>query len=256
MHNTVLIRGKLFDKTPLVISSIRKWFNGEIILSTWKHEDIDKYRKDVDKIILTEDPGEGPVQQFKRQLVSYNEGINHSTGVKTLVIRTDIICNSDVFEIHDQIQQKPKENFKLFNNKVLIGNMMTIDPDIGVVGEPIYSRYFRICDWFQCGYTEDIIKFSKVISEVDKIKNTILCTEQLWYLIVIKQNLFNNLNIDKFEQILSFNWDIMLNNFIVYNTKTKLNIENFNWNFQPEFLHGYITEEKFNLKHEQHYKLK
>jgi hypothetical protein len=256
MHNSIVIRGKLFDRTPMVFNSIKRWFDGEIILSTWKHEDVKQYYKLVDKLILTEDPGPGPVQQFKRQVVSFNEGIQKSTGNKTLVVRTDIICNKDIFKIYDTIIEKPNENFKLFNNKVLIGNMMTIDPDIGIIGEPAHSKYFRLCDWVQCGTTEDIKIFGNIITEMKNIKDTILCTEQLWFLSVIKQNLFNNLTVDKYEKILPFNWDIMLNNFSVFNTKTTLNIENFNWSFQPEFLYGYITEEKFKLKYEQLYKFK
>lgn len=255
MHNTILIRGKLFPKTPFVIEAIKKWFDGEIILSTWEHEDTKNYNKIVDKVILTKDPGQGPIQQFKRQLVSYNEGIKHCTGNKILCIRTDIVCNEDIFKIYNSINKKPKENFKLFNSKILIGNMMSIDPENGVIGEPEYLKYFRLCDWFQCGESEDIKKFVNIISEVDNIKDTKLCTEQLWLLLIIKQNLFKNLDINKFETILQFNWDIVLNNFEIKNTKSTLKIENFNWSFQPEFLNGYITEQKFNNKYEQLFKL-
>lgn len=253
MHNTILVRGRLFEKTPLVIKTIKKWFDGEIILSTWEHEDTNTYNKIVDKIVLTKDPGQGPIQQFKRQLVSYNEGIKHANGENTLCIRSDILCNENVFMAYDNIKKTPKENFKLFNSKILIGNMMSIDPDIGVSGEPEHLKYFRLCDWFQCGQTEDIKKFSNIISEVDNIKDTNLCTEQLWLLLIVKQNLFNNLDINKFESIIKFNWDIILNNFEIKNTRSSLKIENFNWSFQPEFLNGYITEQKFNNKYEQQF---
>ena len=84
---SIIYRGSLFfDKRPEIfiknsIESARKWFDGEIIVSTWKHQEKYLFGIDgIDKIVLTEDPGSGPIQQMNRQLISYMNGVENSNG--------------------------------------------------------------------------------------------------------------------------------------------------------------------------------
>jgi len=244
---SIIYRGSLFfDKRPEIfikhsIESARKWFDGEIIVSTWKHHEKHLLGIDgIDKVILTEDPGSGPIQQMNRQLTSYMKGVENSNGDEILVTRSDIAHDKNIF---DFLYKNTKKNniFNIFKNKIVVGNMMTISPSSN---EKI--KHFRINDWFHCGTKEDIF-------QLGDIKNTLLeqntngmdCTEQAWSLCLIKKYIDKNLNFQNFEEFYKNSLNYMVNNFDIYNTKTSLGVTNYNWYNQPEFLDCYITEEEF-----------
>jgi hypothetical protein len=90
MKKTILLRGRIADDLNLksrsfgirlnhineTIDSIREWFDGEIILATWNGQEkyIDKINK-INKLILLDEPKEGPVGNLKRQVYALNEGL-------------------------------------------------------------------------------------------------------------------------------------------------------------------------------------
>jgi hypothetical protein len=248
---SIVFRGSLFfEKRPenflqKSIDLVRSWFDGEIVVSTWKHQK--EYVEGItgyDKIIFSEDPGSGPIQHIYRQVTSHINGVKECSGNEILVTRTDMSFGEDIFK--NLYKNKAKNDLlKIFNTKLIIGNMMTISPESN---EEV--KHFRINDWFQCGTKEDVYKMGDVI---DILLNSdfshIDCTEQVWTLAVIKKYYFPELNFKDFQKLKEFSWDYILNNLDIYNTKSSLKGINFNWINQPEFLECYITEGEYLKKY-------
>jgi hypothetical protein len=256
MKKSVIIRGSVFyDKHPQnfineVVDSIRSWFSDEIILSTWEGQEkyIDKNLA-VDKVVLTPDPGPGPIQHWNRQVLSYQRGLEVSEGEKIMVTRSDMIHKKNPFGYLDMYPNNT-DNFKVFSNKLIVSNMMTIRPD-----SDEYPNCFRICDWFQVGYMNDIRKWSDVMESIltfDQTKiNELTCTETLWFLSVLKNKFGNMINIYDSSNIDKFAWEAIVNNFIVLDTKSTLHAVNSNWDFQPEYCPCYLNEETYKELYEE-----
>jgi len=248
---SIIYRGSVsFPKHPnnflkKSIEGVRKWFDGEIIISTWK--DQKKHImgiNDIDKVILSDDPGSGPIQQIYRQVVSYTKGIEACNGDEILVTRTDISHDLDIFNFLYQNKNK-NENLNVFEKKIVIGNMMTISP---YSNEKV--KDFRVSDWFQCGNKNDIFKWGDIMGVLSlEDLNGLECTEQIWSLCVLKKVFGKEINLKNIENIKPYSWDYIINNFDVYNTKTTLKSINMNWDFQPEFIDCYISEDQYKLKY-------
>jgi hypothetical protein len=243
MKKSVIIRGKIFPQyTQESVNSIRKWFNGEIILSTWKNQEINI--EGIDKLILSEDPGPGPVQQSKRQCISYLKGLEESSGDTVLVTRSDIIHNKDLFSFFKQ-HNKYDEKFKIFEDRVVISNMMTIDPDKEHPHIPSQKdKYFRACDWFQVGNKDDLYKWIN-IDIFEQYKDSGLCTEQLWFGGLIKKHHLEYFDLNDILKYKFLFWNYLLNNFRIINMKTVGKATNLNWIDQPEDLGCYLMQEKY-----------
>jgi hypothetical protein len=245
---SVVIRGAIkFPTHPIsyideVVSSIRSWFDGELIISTW--EDQREYLTNisgVDKIVYTKDPKEGPIQQWKRQAVSYRNGFLASSGDVVMVTRSDICHYKDPFSYLNKFRLKCNDDLNLFNHKLIVSNMMSIRPN-----SYEYPNTFRISDWFQIGYRADIDIWSNILHIIDEIDpefGYVQCTEKLWLLSALKSkyeiDLKDSTNVDH------LNFSAILNNFIILNTRSTLGAYNKNWEFQPEDLPCYITESDF-----------
>lgn len=255
MKKSVIIRGSvLYDKHPQnfineVVESIRSWFSEEIVLSTWEGQE--KYISDslpVDKVVLTPDPGPGPIQHWNRQVLSYQKGLQFSEGDLVMVTRSDMIHKKDPFQYLDMYPNST-DDLKVFSNKLIVSNMMTIRPD-----SDEYPNCFRICDWFQVGYRNDIFKWSNVIENImtfDESKITRMnCTETLWFLSVLKNKFGDDIDIYDSTSINKFAWEAIVNNFIVLDTKTTLQAVNKNWEFQPEYCPCYLNEETYKELYE------
>lgn len=258
---SIVIRGSIcFDShnqnyLQEVINSIRSWFKDEIIISTWKNQEEHLYSIcGYDKIILSEDPGPGPIQHIKRQITSYKNGIAVCEGDEIMVIRSDIKINTDPFNFLFKFNKKPNDNLNIFKKKIIIFNMMSIIPESFEC-----PNTFRLCDWLHVGDKEDIKLFGEVLSDLNQLDLQILnvsyslsntCTEKLWLMLVLKNkikdtDIFDTKSIDKYC------WDFIINNFIILNTKSTLNAMNLNWQFQPENLNCYITQQLYEQKYSQ-----
>lgn len=246
---SIVYRGSvIFPKHPKnflkdSIEGVRKWFDGEIIVSTWKGQESHLINiNDIDKIILTDDPGFGPIQQINRQVISYTKGIEVSTGDEILVTRTDMCHDINIFD-YLYLNTNKNKNLNVFNHKLVTGNMMTISPYSNEV-----VRDFRISDWFQCGTKEDIYKWGDIMG-VLSLENIygLECTEQIWSLCVLKKMFGNDIDLKNISNIKRFSWDYIINNFDIYNTKTTLKTINMNWDFQPEFIDCYLTEKDYKI---------
>lgn len=253
MKKSIVIRGSISyerrQNSPLDASleAIRNWFDGEIVLSTWKGQEkflTEKSKNLIDKFVYSEDPGEidnHKLKHFKRQVFSYFNGFCESSGDVVLVTRPDILFKKDLFEHIDNYPLFTEE-LKVFEKKLLVSNMMTIRPDSNEI-----PNCFRICDWFQVGYRQDIEKWANILDiamNLDTSKMTEEnCTESIWFLSVLKKQFGNIIDIyEPSSEIKQFAWKSIVNNFIVMDMRTSLNSENINWEFLPEYGSCYFSE--------------
>lgn len=250
MKQSVVVRGSLsYNKHPknfieLVVNSIRSWFDGELILSTWEGQE--KYLNndlDIDKVVYSSDPGSGPIQHWQRQVVSYQNGLSVSSGDEIMVTRTDMVHKINPFQFLNTFQNSGSD-LKVFDNKLVVSNMMTIRPDSNE-----YPNTFRVCDWMQVGSREDIFKWSDILNyilnlDLEKLSE-MNCTEKLWALSVLKNKYPDIIDIYDSSNIDEFAWDFIVNNFIVLDTKSMLGAINMNWHFQPEYLPCYLDHDTY-----------
>lgn len=251
---SVVIRGSIATpKRPgvyiqQVIDSIRSWHTGELILSTWTNQQHAAHGLiGIDKVVCSDDPGEGPVQHFLRQAQSYYVGVSVSTGSEVMVTRTDILHFRDLFELRNTYRKKTKLNISAFDEKLLIGNMMTIRP-----GSDIDISTYRANDWFQVGTKEDILKWGSVFEDIGTLNinriteltnNGSINTENLWFKMLLKRYVNPELDITEWPDDLAMH--ALLDNFEIMDTITTLRSLNLNWAFQPQRLGCYITEEQY-----------
>lgn len=249
MNKSIVIRGKVFPHTQEVVNSIRTWFTDELILSTWENQHINI--TGLDKIVLQKDPGPGPVQQSARQYYSYKKGLDETSNELVMVTRSDIAHYEDLFKFYQKLD-KYDEKFKIFDDRLVVSNMMTINPekthkDVSIEKE----KYFRVCDWFQVGKKSDLKKWVNVLDIFYQYQNSDLCTEQLWLCGVIKKNHFPDFDIVNFMKHKNIFWAYLLNNFHIINMKTVGNAINLNWANQPEDLGCYLMQSDYMNKYNQ-----
>lgn len=260
MKQSIILRGSLsFPKRPghyvqNVVDSIRSWFTGEIIVSTW-HDQMNDAQQliGVNKVVVSPDPGDGPLQQMQRQLNSYWAGVQACSGDQVMVTRTDILHFRDLFEFIDRYPKTSSFSTKCFDKKLVIGNIMTIDPQA-----PDNVRTFRACDWFQVGTRKDIEKWCSIIEELAAIPRTELdqaweqnriCTEKLWFCLVM--NKFSNYKIDwrNTESQDYLAWPALIDNFVILDQISQARSINLNWAFQPQRMPLYVTNQSYLTKY-------
>jgi len=262
--NTILLRGSIcFDKRPVSfikesIDSIRKWFDGQLVVSTWKGQEpqLEGLEKDIDNIVLVDDPGPGFIQSYNRQVISYKEGLNVCQGELLLVSRADFYFGSDPFVKWNSVPQKNNGHFQVFKERVIVGNMMTIPPHRA---EPSVSN-FRVSDWFQIGKKRDLELWADVLEtshhlylqhtglqniSTAEYKTETYGSEQVWLISLLHKHGIPNLNLANYSNFSSYDaWCALINNFWVLNTRSTLNAHNLNWTAQSEFHPWYITEDE------------
>lgn len=260
MKTSVVIRGSDAGYTQKVIDSIRTWFDEEIILSSWLGHNT-SYLKGLNKVILNEDPGPGPafdvkgkhVQNTYRQLVAGFEGIKTCSGDVVLVIRSDTTMTQNPFCYFDQEKfSKSTNSFKIFSKKIVIGNMMSINPSKEI--ESVNERSFRVGDWFHIGQKEDMQKYFGVFDEIPNEPNyKHIGVEQNWLGAAIKKYYKKDLDLKNLDKYNEFAWDIILNNFRIinnYSTAKSFCLKP-DWINQPENLPTYLSQEEYEKKYKE-----
>lgn len=260
MKQSIILRGSLsFPKRPgdyvqNVIDSIRSWFKGELIVSTWQDQfHHAKQLVGLDKVVVSTDPGEGPLQQMQRQLNSYWAGVNSCTGDQVMVTRTDILHFRDLFEFIGTYPHLSAADMRCFDHKIVIGNIMSINPQA-----PDSVPTFRPCDWFQVGYKKDLEKWCSIAPELAAIprhqldsawQSNRICTEKLWFTLVLNKFSKHRINwYDTADQD-HLSWQALLDNFIILDQITQARSINLNWAFQPQRMPLYITNETYTKKY-------
>ena len=265
MTRSILIRGALaFDKRPnafvqQTIPTIRSWFDGELVVCTWKGQEkfVEGIENHIDKLILLDDPGPGFIQAYNRQLISYQNGLAECTGEVVFVARSDFNITKDPFPIWQRVSQKNNGRMQVFEKRVVVGNMMTVHPE----KEKPTDAFFRVSDWIQMGQKTDLMKWSSVLQTSQRLyreatraediqtkeyRTEPYGSEQVWLISLLNQYLDSSVNLLNYGSVsLDTAWNVILNNFWVMNTRSSLNAYNLNWNFQSEFHPIYMTETEY-----------
>ena len=237
MKKSIIFRGLPANTFSECLNECRRWFKGEIVLSTWEDASIDNSWP-IDRLVLSKDPGQtldflNPSLKFSnRQLTAAFNGVKESTGDVVLLTRTDMKHSSDIFNFYE-------------NNKMLCGNMMTIDPL-----SHLQEKYFRICDWFQLSSRELVSSFVDIIDMHFLYLNSGCCMEQIWNICFLNEAFgykINPYDLTFFEFDDKY-WNILTKHYNIKNTISTLKSINLNWANQPEKLSCYLTEEKIHAR--------
>lgn len=141
--------------TANAIQSVRSLMPGaEIILSTWKGTDCSHL--DYDYLIENDDPGgtyyhtseKGKMNNNNRQIVSTRNGVLKASRKFTMKLRSDCKLTHTGFTAYLD-QYNAKNNFSIFENRVLTSTVFTKDPR----KIPIL---YHVSDIFQVGLTTDM----------------------------------------------------------------------------------------------------
>ncbi len=255
--NTIILQGSIakIDQVQKCINSIRIWFDGKIILSFWNDElNLLQNLFDYDEAVALQDPGAGPfnglypVEQhcnLKRQIFGLNGALQKCENGLVLKIRNDCLLTKNIFKIFQS--KKCSGNLCIFKNKIMVGNLMTINPDTLLEKDP----FFRISDWFYLGNKNDLLKICQIYDEIEKedYSNTFFGTEHILAFNLIKYFILKDLKIEDLRNISHLSWDYIINNFIVVDTFSTAGIKNIGkWSNQPEYLSCYLTEKQYNEK--------
>jgi hypothetical protein len=73
-----------------------------------------------------------------------------------------------------------------------------------------------------------------------------ICTENLWFRLVLKKYFDNNLSIYDWKLSDQLAMHAIIDNFEVMDTITTMQSLNLNWSFQPQRLGCYFSEEQYN----------
>lgn len=170
---SVIIQGVIIPKeTVRCIQSIRKYLpQAEIILSTWKNQDIQHL--DYDKIILSDDPGSVGVHYFRKQSVPYNfnrqlistvEGVKAAERTYVVKIRTDFYLKSNKFLKFFDLFQKQNDCYKLFRHRVIVPSVFSrrYSEQTG------FPLLYHPSDFFFFGFKEDIFDYFSHCKLIDK----------------------------------------------------------------------------------------
>lgn len=164
---SVVVQGPIrTDITSKCIKSIRQFLpDSEIILSTWKNEDISQL--DYDKLVLCDDPGATLLcvkhkkqiyNNMNRQLVTVKEGLKLANRKCILKFRTDLVLTSANFlDFWNKYQCRSNE-YLLFKHKIIVPTLFSrIKIDFGK--RTWMETPFHISDWWLFGLSEDIKAF-------------------------------------------------------------------------------------------------
>lgn len=149
MRLSVVIQGPVLSYTKQSIASIRAYFpQAEIVLSTWKTEDISGLSPD--KTVLLDDPGPGGMKNsIGRQIVGSLAGLKESSEQLAMRVRTDAIFLSAGCLDHWGKWPKRVDRFKIFQERLIVPNIGTCDPDVHVS--------MQVTEWAILGLREDLI---------------------------------------------------------------------------------------------------
>lgn len=141
------------------IENVRKVYDGEIIYSTWhdtKFPTQELKRLGV-KIVLSDDPGTGPIQNIKRQMFPVRLAIEHTNKDKIFVIRGDVSFTKMPFYLYD-------EN-KIYFSSIMSLPMKGLPANSGLASFEAslhtrfdYDWFCRFGDLFHLGNRKEMIK--------------------------------------------------------------------------------------------------
>lgn len=264
-NHSILIRGSIaYEKYPTAfvqetIPLIRKWFGGQLVVSTWKGQEhhLRGLEGMIDDVVLSDDPGFGCIQSYDRQLISSKAGVERCSGDLIFVARADFMVKNDPFLLWNRVPASRGSHMAVFENRIIVGNMMTISPN---KAEPKISN-FRPSDWIQMGTKSDLLKWSGVLEQSHQLysaatgltdlttseyKSETYGSEQLWLISLLNKYVSKDITLSNYWLCDPYDvWCALINNFAVFNTRSTIGAYNLNWGFQPEFHPWYMTEDEY-----------
>lgn len=233
---TVVYRGVVDWSFKDRIVELRNWFDGEVVVSTWKGLEQYAMIPGVDKVSHVEDPGPGPIQNYDRQVASFFYGVTAAEGEVVCCVRTDCKLTKNIFLNFNP--QPATGKFRCLDYKIVVGNMMSIHP----ARMHPKDGFFLVGDWVHIGTNSDMRRFGLAYPLLDA-EFLDECTERGWLLSIINQHAVTQVDASMYHRwSVSDALEAMLGNFTILNTRSTLGVENLKWAFQPEFLPLYITE--------------
>lgn len=210
--NSAVMRGLVNIHTPAVIDSIRKWHDGEIILSTW---DGDLPVLPVDKLVLSKDPGKAHVHNVRRQITLAKAGVDVAKGEKILLTRTDVMHTVNCFDsiedgkitLLDFYAMNPDLDFSSFGSRIRRQFM------------PQHKAFFKITDFVQWGYASEIKDWtSQTVKDLmfqyaktyPYPKSTV---EQMWCVSFLQQRGYDTC-IERLSDSYDLRWSALIDNFV------------------------------------------
>lgn len=210
--NSVVLRGLVTRHTRAVIRAIKRWHDGEIILSTWEGTSPEL---PVDKLVLSRDPGKVHHHNVKRQITLAKAGVDAAEGKKILLTRTDVMHAVNCFE-------------RVKDGKVTLLDFYSINPDYdfcpyrygGNTGlTPQHRALFKITDFVQWGHASEIKDWaSQPVKDLmfnyakayPYPKSTI---EQMWCVAFLKQRGYD-IHMEKLLEAYDLRWAALTDNFV------------------------------------------
>lgn len=148
MQLSIVCQGPILSFTKIAIESYRVHFpKAEIVLSTWRNEDLTGLRPD--SIVLLDDPGPGSMRNnITRQIAGSLAGIRAAKSPMVMRVRSDgIFLNAGCIE-HWNRWSKRVDDFKIFQERLIVPNIGTCDPDVHVS--------LQVTEWAILGIKEDL----------------------------------------------------------------------------------------------------
>ena len=179
MTCSIIYRGLYTDTVRKNIEHISTLYpECDIVLSTWDYEkqNTDKINKKV-KIVLSKDPGPGPIQNLNRQTVLATAGLSCAEREYVFMCRTDVL--------HKKLPPL------IFDNKIYYSSIMSV-----LYGHPcphperFFSHgkdrqyYCRFGDWYHYSKKENLLSLYSIFTEeeVKYCSNSVNCTEQYLFM--------------------------------------------------------------------------
>jgi len=159
---SVVVQGAVNDDTIKLLKSIRKFLpKSEVILSTWKGSNIDKFGGLYDILVLSDDPGavvfddlENKTNSLNRILISSQNGIARASRKYILRLRSDLVLkNNNVLKLIDDFNIRNKD-YSLFKQRILAYENFSIK--YGMKNKIKQIMLFHISDWCYLGLKEDL----------------------------------------------------------------------------------------------------
>lgn len=218
MNATVVLSGCLYKRTQEVINTIRKWFDGELIISTWDNETT--LFGGVDKYVYSKDPGGGPVQNVYRQICSSYAGIKNASNPIILRTRADIAFTKNPFRFIDK-HRKNNGELQIFGSRIIYGSVNTFNH-----AGSVNARLFSPSDMWQCGHYSDMCKLSDLsLEDLNKHISYDMCAEQAWFLTAINKFSQNKFTTERTEENIKASYVSFINNLCIINSYEDAGVE-------------------------------
>ncbi len=131
----------------------------EVVLSTWKDEDVEGL--DYDVLVLSEDPGPNKGENTNRQICSRLAGIKKASKEYVLAIRSESIINSINFTKYIDVYNCYRGKYRFLENRVIIPASYPA----------CRGELFHLGDWYFFGHKEDVLAIWNIPYMDDKLFN-------------------------------------------------------------------------------------